>query len=275
MSQIGIMQGRLLPPFEGRFQAFPADGWRTEFDHARDAGLDCIEWIYERPHEDRNPLASDAGIAEIRSLMDETGIAVRSVCADYYMEDMLIDPAGATRPHVVDHLRRLITQAAKLNAIYIVLPFVDASSLKTEAQRNGTADLLLKMAPYAEGAGVELHLETDLEPGVFRKLLDGIGAPFIRANFDIGNSAALGYDPAQEITALAPWLGSVHVKDRMLGGGTVALGTGNADLPTCFRMIREAGFGCHFVLQAARGEDGKEIELAAHNRAFVESQMAT
>ncbi len=268
------MQGRLCPPFEGRFQAFPVEGWQMEFSGAREAGLNCIEWIFEKPQEDLNPLASDAGIDEIRALTAKTGVEVQSICADYYMSELLINPQGAPRPQAIEHLRWLMTRASKLSVIYIVLPFVDASSLKTDAQRSGAVRVLKDLAHHAARTGVELHLETDLSPVVFNDMLEAIGKPIVRANFDIGNSASLGYDPTEEITTLAPYLGSVHVKDRILNGGTVPLGTGNADLATCFRLILDAGFDRHFVLQAARGENGKEIELAARNRAFVESHMA-
>jgi len=36
---LGIMQGRLVPPVEGRFQAFPRDRWTAEFPRAAEAGL--------------------------------------------------------------------------------------------------------------------------------------------------------------------------------------------------------------------------------------------
>jgi L-ribulose-5-phosphate 3-epimerase len=39
----GIMQGRLSPPEDGRFQSFPRNSWREEFPRAREAGLDYIE----------------------------------------------------------------------------------------------------------------------------------------------------------------------------------------------------------------------------------------
>ena len=118
-----------------------------------------------------------------------------------------------------------------------------------------------------------MHLETDFNPSQFRGILESINHPSVQINFDMGNSASLGYDPTEELTALSPFLGSVHVKDRMLGGGTVALGQGNVDFPTCFNLIRKAGFSRHFVLQVARGEDGHEIEHAINNRKFVEQQL--
>ena len=268
------MQGRLLPPTEGRFQAFPAAGWREEFPRARDAGLARIEWIYEVPHEADNPLGSEAGVAELRRLAAETGVAVRSICADYYMGRLLVGADDRPDASVVEHLRWLLGRAALLGVGYMVLPFVDASSLKTDSARAAAAEALAAVLPAAEAAGVELHLETDLAPPVFAALLRRIGHPLVKANYDIGNSASLGYDPEEELTTLAPWLGSVHVKDRVLGGGTVALGTGNADFPTCFRLIRRAGFAGCFILQAARDAALSEVELARRNIAFVRDHLA-
>ena len=65
------------------------------------------------------------------------------------------------------------------------------------------------------------------------------------------------------------------LKDRMLGGGTVPLGTGSADFPTCFRLIHAAGFRGSFILQTARQEGLSEVELAIRNRQFVEEHLAT
>lgn len=264
------MQGRLLPPFEGRFQAFPAVGWREEFARARAAGLACIEWIYEKPHENDNPLRDAAGIDEIRRCGNAAGIAVRSICADYYMTDPLVGADDLPHPENCAHLRWLIGQAARLSVAYIVLPFVDASSLRTPARIAAAADAIRGVLPAARNAGIELHIECDLPPRAFRAFIDEIADPLVKANYDIGNSASLGYDPAEELTLLAPHLGSVHVKDRLRGGGTVALGTGNADFPTCFRLIRRAGFSRWLVLQAARADAGDEIALASTNRRLVE-----
>jgi L-ribulose-5-phosphate 3-epimerase len=126
----------------------------------------------------------------------------------------------------------------------------------------------------AEAARVELHMETDLPPRLFAAVLGAIASPWVKANLDIGNSASLGYDPAVEIPILAAFLGSVHIKDRLLGGGTVPLGTGNAMLDLCFRAIRDAGFNRWFILQTARQGDLNEVELARRNRVVVERGMA-
>lgn len=267
---VGIMQGRLCPPYQGRFQAFPATSWRDEFPRAAAAGLACIEWIFEQPNEALNPLGNAAGIAEIQRTSRETGVAVRSICADYYMTERLVDECANPVPATVEHLGWLLAQAGRLGARYMVLPFVDASSMKTPEHERAAIQVLAGMTAQAEKAGVELHVECDLPPQRFLALLRAVDSPWVKANFDIGNSASLGYDPEEELAAIGPHLGSVHVKDRVRGGGTRPLGTGDANLPMALARVRATGFDRWLILQAARGDDGNEVALATANRLTAE-----
>ena len=59
----GIMQGRLSPPQEERFQSFPRNSWRQEIARAREVGLDYIEWIDDEYGCTANPIFSEAGLA--------------------------------------------------------------------------------------------------------------------------------------------------------------------------------------------------------------------
>ncbi len=272
MNPIGIMQGRLSPPLRGQIQSFPSGSWREEFPLASQAGLDCIEWVYEAETETANPLFSMDGIEEIRLVAKRSGIAVSSICADYYMVERLVSPNGEPRKSALIHLAELLDRSGRLGVRYIVLPFVDASSLKSEGEIAGLMKVLHSMIPVAERTGVEVHLETDFRPTLLRKLLDEVQHHLIKANYDIGNSACLGWDPMEELNLIGPFLGSVHVKDRLLAGPSVQLGAGAADFQTSFRQIQLADFGGPLILQAARKNDISEFELAVHNRRFVESQ---
>ncbi len=264
MKPIGIMQGRLSPPVAGRIQAFPADTWREELGRAREAGLDTLEWIYELQNEERNPLATDAGVDEIVAAAHESGVVVASVCADYYMAVRLVE-----REDAAAHLEALLARVCRLGARYVVLPFVDESSLRGPEEVAALARLLPRLLAAAEDHGVELDLETDLPVETLVPLLERFDHPLLRANYDTGNAAALGRAPGDELPALAPYLGSVHVKDRVLSGPTVPLGTGDADLSEALRLTEEAGFQGPYILQAARGEDGDEVGLARRNRDLV------
>jgi hexulose-6-phosphate isomerase len=270
VNRIGIMQGRLSPPVSDRIQAFPISSWRHEFSLAREAGLDCIEWIYETVNDGGNPIASDEGIKEIRQLSETTRVEVNSICADYFMEQRLVEPGGGRNVESVLHLQWLIGRAGDLGARHIVLPFVDVSSLRGPVEIRALRGILQDILPATERIGTELHLETDLAPTELGGLLDWFSHPLIKANYDLGNSASLGHEPEEELGLLGSALGSVHVKDRILGGPTVPLGAGAVDFPTCFRLIRKTGFIGPYILQVARGKRGLEFEHAVRNREFVE-----
>ena len=274
MNPIGIMQGRLLPPSSGRIQSFPIPTWQREFFLMREAGLDCIEWVYQKETETFNPLRTDEGISEIQNYVKDSGVPVWSICADYYMKERLVSRGGSPQKNSLKHLQGLIHRVKTLGIRYIVLPFVDESSLKSPLELEGLRRILEKALQAAEKDSVGLHLETDLEARELVKILEEFSHPLLKVNYDIGDCASLGHNPVEELAALGRWLGSVHVKDRLLGGGSVPLGTGRADFVTCFRLIHEAGFQGFFILQAAREEGISEVELAIRNRRFVEEQLA-
>lgn len=262
MTVLAIMQGRLGPPSGGRIQSFPSGRWRDEFAGARSAGLAGIEWIYEADRPDANPLASEAGIREIQGVVRFTGARVVSVCADWFMTHPLITGGSGK-------LAWLVERAAQVGARHVVVPFVDGSALDEREIPRATSELL-RARSTAERAGVEIHLETALPPDHVCALLARLPAPCFQVTYDIGNSAALGYDPVEELNAYGARVGSVHVKDRVRGGATVPLGEGAASISTVFRLLRGVRFDGTFVLQVARGADGHEIEWASGARELVE-----
>lgn len=271
MSALGIMQGRLLPPEGEALQAFPRDGWEREFALAAEAGLAFIEWIDDVHGEDVNPLLTDDGQARMAELAAATGVAVRSVCADWFQANPPTRGSAAERRERVERLRFVLDRCRRAGIERAVLPFVDHSSLRDEDERGLLASALGAVLPDARRHGIELHLETDLGPEEFATLLSAVDDPLIRVNYDSGNSSSLGYDVRAELAAYGERVGSVHVKDRVRGGTTVPLGEGDADLPGLFSELRRLGYRGDIVLQAARGESGDEVAWARANAAHVET----
>ena len=261
------MQGRLVPPEPGRFQAFPRERWNDEFDLARQVPLSYIEWIYDLYGADVNPLTTK--FDEFLSAQQRSGIGVRAMCADYFMDLPFVrcsESVCRQRQEVLDRLIRLCPPAGIQR---IVLPFVDASAILTTEDRERAAGVLQSALPAATETGVELHLETALAPSEFARLLDRLPSHLVKVNYDSGNSSSLGYLPAEEFAAYGNRVGSVHIKDRIKGGGTVPLGTGSADLPGVFREMRKIDYKGDITLQVARSEAGNEVEWAQSNVAFV------
>jgi L-ribulose-5-phosphate 3-epimerase len=212
-------------------------------------------------------------LGEMKSMIAQTGVQVRSICADYYMTRPLVTDADGVNQSNVNHLSWLMGRASALGATYIVLPFVDSSSLKTGKALQLLVTLLKIFGTRAQVLGIELHLESDFPPTIFADLLGAIDHPSIRWNYDIGNSASLGYSADDEFDAQGKYLGSVHIKDRIRGGGTVPLGTGDADINTSLRRILKTGFDRWFVLQVARGEPCEEVPWLTSVREDVERRL--
>ena len=269
MVPIGIMQGRLLPPTADRIQCFPRSGWEEEFPRAAQAGLDSIEWIYDLHGADVNPLATDSGIATLLRLSRQHGVALRSVCADYFMDRPLVRATPSERGERLATLRWLLERCHQCGMGRMVLPFVDASRIESQEDARAVIEALRSGLPELERTRVEIHLETSLGPEAFRALVSEVNHPLVKINYDSGNSAALGYDVREEFAAYGQHVGSVHIKDRLRGRGTVPLGTGAVDFSVLFRCLQASKYAGPIVLQAARGAPGGEVELARSNRSFV------
>ena len=263
--KLGIMQGRLVAPEAGRFQSFPRARWRDEFALAAAAGLDTIEWIYDAYGEDVNPLATESGIRELERLQELHGIAIESVCADWFMDFPLIGTDTDQARNRWTRLAWLMRQCAELKINRAVLPFVDASAIRTADDVTRVTAGINSLVSLIELTKVELHLETSLSPSDFNSLLSRIAHPGVKVNYDSGNSASLGYPPQDEFAAYGVRVGSVHLKDRRKGAGTVPLGEGDADFSALFECLKTVGYKGDFVLQAARGIDGDELPWARRN----------
>ena len=123
-NNIGVMQGRLLPKYQKRYQAHPVGYWQQEFDIAAENKLSCIEFILDYNRAEENPLLTQEGNKEILARVAQTGVSVNSICADYFMEA----PIHHTNSDVVDSsisvLNTLIERAATLNVKDFVIPCV-------------------------------------------------------------------------------------------------------------------------------------------------------
>ena len=256
---LGVIQGRLLPKYNGRYQAHPIGHWQDEFQLAVDLGLDCIEFILDYNDFKNNPLMTTYGRQHIRSVSKQTGVRVLSVCADYFMEAPLHAENEQTVLQSVDVLVKLIKVAVELKIKDIVIPCVDSSSLQNERLQDRFKETLNTIVPEAERYKVNLSLETDLNPSQFENLLTILDSPHVTVNYDIGNSAALGYDYTDELRAYGERISNIHIKDRKLGSDSVILGSGNADIPGFIEYLSHFNYQGPFIMQSYRDDEGISV----------------
>ena len=253
------MQGRLLPKYQGKYQAHPIGYWQEEFTIANQLDLDCIEFIFDYYESEKNPLLNSDGLEEIRKIVQVSGVKVLSICADYFMHAPIHSDNFATVDKSLTILDNLIKNASLIKASDIVVPCVDQSSLKNKKDIDNFVNNIKLVVKTAESAGINICLETDLEPRVFANMLDSIGSKNVTVNYDIGNSAALGYDPIEEFRAYGHKISDLHIKDRLLGGRSVPLGTGNVNFSKIFDLLSKYEYQGIIIFQAFRDDEGVKV----------------
>jgi L-ribulose-5-phosphate 3-epimerase len=255
----GIMQGRLLPKYQGRYQAHPVGYWKDEFSIASKLGLDSIEFILDYNDVEENPLLTTNGLEDISKIEKISGVKVRSICADYFMEAPIHSNDVVIVDSSINILNRLIRNASLMNVKDIVVPCVDQSSLKNEKYKKNFINNIKTVVSIAEDANINISIESDLAPIPLANMIDSIGSKNVTVNYDIGNSAALGYNPVEEFRAYGDKISDLHIKDRLLGKGPVPLGEGSADILKVFELLSKNDYQGLIIFQAFRDDEGVEI----------------
>ena len=256
---IGIMQGRLLPKYLGRYQAHPLNYWKDEFPIASDIGLDCIEFILDFNDYKKNPLIYIGGVKEIKETSKENSVNVKTICADYFMDSPLHIKDKEQQKTNIDCFLTILHSAKDIGIKDIVLPCVDNSSIQDPKKQDLFLGIWGDLIEEIKKNGVRISLETDLGPKDFSNLLDKINSDFISVNYDTGNSASLGYDPVEEFIAYGSRISDIHIKDRVLGGGPIELGKGNVDFKKILTTINNNNYKGPLIFQAYRDEQGVDI----------------
>ena len=251
------MQGRLSESINNKIQAFPSKTWKEEFNQAEKIGFDLIEWVFDSLE---NPIMTEEGLCEIKRCVQNSKVKINSVCADYFMENLLFDLPKEDIKKNLDILIHLIKQCSKLNIRIIELPFVDSSSLLI---KNNLNEIFINLKPILfllEKYNVFLTLETDLPPIQFYNLLEKFNCSHIKANYDIGNSISNGFDPIIEIITLKDYIFNVHIKDRIFHGSTITLGQGNVNFDLFFLTLSKIDYKNDLIIQGAREDlNGSQI----------------
>ena len=253
------MQGRLLPKYKGRFQAHPLGYWQDEFPIAAEVGLQCIEFIFDFNDYQLNPLWTIEGLKEIQNISKDTDIKVYSVCADFFMECPFHSECQEECDLAILIAKKLIQNCGDLGISDIVIPCVDQSSLQSSSDIYVFVNQIQKIIPLAEKFGVNLALETDLDPNAFKNLLEQLNSPSITVNYDTGNSASLGFILEEELVAYGNRISDLHIKDRLRSGGSVILGTGDFYIEGFFSKFDLGKFKGPVILQCFRDSEGLGI----------------
>jgi L-ribulose-5-phosphate 3-epimerase len=266
LERIGFMQGRLSAMVDGKIQAFPWEEWQKEFPRAKALGLTRMEWTIDQDRLRENPLATEAGRKEIIGLCKQNALRIPSLTGDCFMQAPFWKATGGKQKALVDDLDLLLAASSTVGIEFIVIPLVDNGKVESETQADALLRVLLDRSASLAKQNVKIVFESDLPPAPLAQFIAKLPRENFGINYDIGNSASLGYDSAEEIAAYAPRILNVHVKDRLRGGTTVPPGTGAADLAKAIRSLEQSGYRGQYILQTARAADGDHAGVLAKYR---------
>lgn len=267
------MQGRLSPLVDGKVQAFPWNHWREEFAAARELSLDLMEWTLDHARLSENPLMTVEGREAIAALSRRHGVEVGSLTGDVFMQAPFWRAHGDERRQRLRELDLIVDACSAAGIRLVVVPLVDNGALRSPAEEDLVVQALLERETHLRQSDVRIVFECDYEPLTLARFIERLPPRTFGINYDIGNSAALGYDCGVEIEAYGQRIMNVHIKDRVRGGTTVPLGTGNADLPRALRLLLARGYAGAFILQTARAQDGNHARALARYRDMSRSWL--
>jgi L-ribulose-5-phosphate 3-epimerase len=269
-SRIGFMQGRLSPIIDGRIQSFPWDYWENEILLAKDIGIQLIEWTIDSKKLESNPILLPDKQNLITELTKTGGISIPSVTSDYFMEN----PPWVSKSDEANEVHTsIIAGMEAIGSKVLVIPLVDNSSILNDEIELNFFEFIANIESSLREKEIKIAIESDFEPIKLSKFISKFDRQSVGINYDIGNSASLGYSPSEELNLYGDRVINVHVKDRMLGGPTVPLGTGDADLPRTLKLLEDLGYSGNYILQSARALDGKHTEAIVEYANMVEGWL--
>jgi len=202
------------------------DNWRPlscsfEFaiDRIADSGLKHVEFAVIHGQNFIQALGYDPGVSlqanprAIRRLLESKGLAASQIDGAYPM----MGPNGSA--YGVQYVQQAIRFAAELGC-----PMVDTvdgafetPGMTVEEVFRVTCDNYRQCLPWAEDYEVIINVEphgpytNNLD--FMQRLFRHFDSPWLRLNFDTGNSFIAGHDPVEYVRTLRPYLSHCHIKD--------------------------------------------------------------
>ena len=174
---------------------------------------------------------------------------------------------GQAHEALVADLDLVLASCAALGIEFVVIPLVDNGKIEMpRTGRGAAAHPARSRARRCRSRASRSSSSPICRRRNWRQFIARFPRDVFGINYDIGNSAALGFDCGEEIAAYAPRILNVHVKDRLRGGTTVPLGTGAAELAKAIRLIEQSGYSGQYILQTARAADGDHAGALARYR---------
>ncbi len=266
-------------------KALPAHlSWEERLSAAGQAGYDFVEISIDESDQRLSRLDWSASErASLRQAIANTGVRIMTMCLSGHRKYPLGSHSAEIRQQGQDILYKAIEFAGDIGLRVVQVMGYDVFYEESDDEtRSNFMEGLRRGAQFAGQSGVMLGLENLDTPFVEKlstalAIIREINSPWLRLYPDIGNLAAAGYSPPEELLLARDQVLGIHVKDalpKIIRG--VPFGEGIVPFKETFQALASTGFwgmlGVEIWGQMHADED--PIAAAAAARQFVEDLVA-
>jgi sugar phosphate isomerase/epimerase len=201
-------------------------------------------------------------------------------------------PAGGTllEPGPAEEsIRKTIRSGEILGASVVLVPgfFETCPKMDEEASYSPVVELLKRLAPAAESAGITLGLELSLSVAEYQKLLGLVAHPAVRAYWDATGTDHMGHpgDGIKGLEVLGSSICQMHLKNgrrlmeerhllEMHPKNPQAGRTMSIDWTKALPIVKASGFEGWFAFETPHANTEACVEETKKNIAFVMKYLA-
>lgn len=269
LDKIGVMQGRLSPKINNKIQCFPFNSWKSEFSTCSKLNIEKIEWTIDNYKFEDNPICTFLGRQEIFLLKNKYHIDIDSVTADFFMQEPFYK-IKKNKEENYSKLKNFIIDASKINIKYIILPLVDNASISNIREEKELIRFLNNLKTLIKSCNIIILFESDYHPNKLLRFIKKFDQGCFGINYDLGNSAGLGYDFNDE-KIYFDYVKNIHIKDKNFQKKSVRLGKGNAQFDQLLKYLIKSNYKGNLILQTARHK--KNIYIIKKNINFLYKKL--
>lgn len=222
-------------------------------------------------------------LSQIKGLLDEKGL--ERVLAWGHPDGL----EGGRNQDAWREMNALIPKARFMGA---QIMRIVASSLMFRNEPHGPQlDAIVRMlgesVKIAEDNGVLLAIENhiDYTSEEILQILERVGSPALKVNFDTGNTLRVMEDPVAAARRLGPYTVAAHLKDmdacrhvrpeEWYFFSSVPVGSGLIDMPGVVRALKEGGFSGVLAVESDHHKDHQDEDaLVAQSIRYIRQLLA-
>ena len=279
------MDAKISVPIGLYEKALPADWpWEKRLEGAAQAGYNFVEISIDESDGRLARLDWPAGErATLRQAMANSGVPIKTMCLSGHRKYPLGSRSPELRAQGLAILRKAIAFAGDMGLRVIQVMGYDVFYEPSDAQTEANFMAGLEQgACWASQAGVMLGLENLDTPFVASvrqamRIVQAIDSPWVQLYPDMGNLAAAGYHPPDELALAAGHLLALHVKDaqpKIIRG--IPFGEGIVPFVETFKTLARLNFYGPLAVELWGHMDSSDNlqHTAVAARQFIENLIA-